>query len=43
MTIRCAEISVVAVIGCGENNFAKYCKAQIIEIDSLNKQVKIIL
>ena len=42
MTTRYAEMSIVAVIGCGENNFSKYYKAKIIEIDSLNKQVKII-
>lgn len=42
MAIRCAEMGIAAVIGCGENNFAKYCKATHIEIDSLNKQVKIL-
>ena len=43
MAIRCAEMGIPAVIGCGENNFSKYSKAQNIEIDASNKQVKILL
>ncbi|MBT7296753.1 hypothetical protein HN836_03780 [Candidatus Woesearchaeota archaeon] len=42
MAIRCAEMGIPAVIGCGENNFSRYCKAQNIEIDGSNKQVKIL-
>lgn len=42
MAIRCAELGIPAVIGCGENNFIKYCKAQNIEIDASSKQVKIL-
>jgi glutamine kinase len=42
MAIRCAEMGIPAVIGCGENSFSKYCKSTHIEIDSLNKQVKIL-
>jgi len=42
MSIRCAEMGIPAVIGCGENNFSQYCKAQYIEIDALNKQVKVL-
>jgi glutamine kinase len=42
MAIRCAEMGIPAVIGCGENNFTKYCKVQNIEIDASNKQVKIL-
>lgn len=42
MAIRCAEMGIPAVIGCGENNFLKYSSATILEINSLNKQLKII-
>jgi glutamine kinase len=42
MAIRCAEMGIPAVIGCGESNFSKYCKAQNIEIDASNKQVKLL-
>ena len=42
MAIRCAELGIPAVIGCGENNFAQYTKANILSIDALNKQVKIL-
>jgi len=42
MAIRCAEMGIPAVIGCGEKKFSKYCKAQNIEIDALNKQVKVL-
>ena len=42
MAIRCAELGIPAVIGCGENLFNKYKKANFLEIDALNKQVKII-
>ena len=42
MAIRCAEMGIPAVIGCGENNFERYCKAKNIEIDASNKQVKIL-
>jgi phosphohistidine swiveling domain-containing protein len=42
MAIRCAEMGIPAVIGCGEHNFHKYSQATHIEIDALNKQVKII-
>jgi phosphohistidine swiveling domain-containing protein len=42
MAIRCAELNIPAVIGCGENLFGTLKEANIIEIDSLNKQVKII-
>lgn len=43
MAIRCAEMGIPAVIGCGESNFAKYINAKRITIDALNKQVKVIL
>ena len=42
MAIRCAEMGIPAVIGCGENSFVKYCSAKIVEIDAENKQVKIL-
>ena len=42
MAIRCAEMGIPAVIGCGENSFAKYCNTINIEIDALNKQVRIL-
>jgi len=42
MAIRCAEMSIPAVIGCGEVNFAKYSRSKNIEIDAGNKQVSIL-
>ena len=42
MAIRCAELGIPAVIGCGENSFTKYEQARVIEIDASNKQVKIL-
>jgi phosphoenolpyruvate-protein kinase (PTS system EI component) len=42
MAIRCAEMGIPAIIGCGESSFHKYHNAQIIEIDALNRQVKIL-
>lgn len=42
MAIRCAEMGIPAVIGCGENRFGQYCQARNIEIDASNKQVKIL-
>ena len=43
MAIRCAEMGIPAVIGCGESSFTKYNSAKKIRIDALNKQVKVIL
>ena len=43
MAIRCAEMGIPAVIGCGESNFDLYCKSSVVEIDALNKQVRIVL
>ena len=43
MAIRCAEMGIPAVIGCGENKFKEYCKAKNIKIDASNKQIKILL
>ena len=42
MAIRSAELGIPAAIGCGERLFEKYRKANILEIDAANKQVKIL-
>lgn len=42
MAIRCAELGIPAVIGVGESNFSKWKNAKVLEINCLNKQVKII-
>jgi hypothetical protein len=42
MTIRCAEIGLPAVIGAGEKNFSRWSTARILEINCLNRQVRII-
>lgn len=42
MAIRCAEIGIPAVIGCGENMFGKYLQAKVLTVDAGNRQVKII-
>ena len=42
MAIRCAELGIPAVIGCGQRDFSLYRKASVLSIDSLNKQVKVI-
>ena len=42
MAIRCAEMGIPAVIGCGEQSFSKYSNAKFIEIDALNKQVRLL-
>lgn len=42
MAIRCAELQIPAIIGCGENLFNIYIKTNILNIDAANKQVKII-
>ena len=39
MAIRCAELGIPAIIGCGENAFKRYCLAKNIEIDAANKKV----
>lgn len=40
MAIRCAELQIPAVIGCGEKNFADWSKSKILSIDCGNRQVK---
>lgn len=42
MSIRCAELGIPAVIGCGEKMFTKYKNAHTLYIDSANQQVKIL-
>lgn len=42
MAIRCLEHNIPAVIGVGEKNFNELKQAELIEIDALNKQVRII-
>ena len=42
MAIRCSELGIPAIIGCGENFFSKYCSANNLEIDAANKSVIIL-
>lgn len=42
MAIRCAELGIPAVIGCGENAFKRYILEKNLEIDAANKQVTIL-
>jgi hypothetical protein len=42
MAIRCAELGIPAVIGCGEQNFNQWAKARTLDIDCSLRQVKII-
>lgn len=42
MAIRCAELRLPAIIGCGENNYKMWSTANTLEIDCGNKLVKII-
>lgn len=42
MAIRCAELKIPAVIGCGEQNFALWSTANMLDIDCVNKQVNIV-
>ena len=42
MAIRCAELSIPAAVGCGEQNYSTWSKAALIEMDCENKQVRII-
>jgi len=42
MAVRCAELGIPAVIGAGEKKFNDWSKANVIEINALNKQVRIV-
>jgi len=43
MAIRCSELGIPAVIGAGESNFKLWSNAEILDIDSINQVVKVIL
>ena len=42
MAIRAAELNVPAVIGAGEAYFREWSRAQVLEIDCANKQVRVL-
>lgn len=42
MAVRCAELGIPAVIGAGEKNFENWSRANVLEIDTANKHVKIV-
>jgi len=42
MAIRAGELNIPAVIGCGEALYHQWSKAQIVDLDCANKQVRII-
>ncbi len=42
MAIRCAELGIPAVIGCGERNFQLWSKANSLNIDCANRLVKVL-
>lgn len=42
MSIRCAELGIPAIIGCGDKNFHHWKKAHCIDIDCANKAVSIV-
>jgi len=42
MAIRCAELGLPAVIGCGEQNYKLWSRSKKLEIDAVNKKVTII-
>ncbi len=42
MAIRCAELRLPAIIGCGESNYKMWSAANTLEIDCGNKLVKVI-
>ena len=39
MAIRCAELKIPAVIGCGEENFKKWSASSMLDLDCANRQV----
>jgi len=43
MSIRCAELGLPAVIGCGEYLFNEYKKANLLILDASNKKVTVIV
>ena len=42
MAIRCSELGIPAAIGCGEAIFENLINSNILEIDPVNKQIKIL-
>lgn len=42
MAIRAGELNIPAVIGVGEKQYQSYCKAKILEIDAMSKNVRIL-
>ncbi len=42
MAVRCAELGIPAVIGAGETNYTMWLNAKLLELDCLNKTVKVI-
>jgi phosphoenolpyruvate-protein kinase (PTS system EI component) len=42
MVIRCSELGLPAAIGVGEKTFNLICNADTVEIDSLNKTIRVI-
>jgi hypothetical protein len=42
MAIRCAELGIPAVIGCGEKMFCRYKKANFLQINAASKLVTVI-
>ena len=39
MAIRCAELGLPAVIGCGPKLFSEYSMSNVLEIDAVNQKV----
>lgn len=42
MAIRCAELKIPAVIGCGEENFKRWASSSILDIDCANRSVRVV-
>jgi hypothetical protein len=42
MAIRCSELGIPAVIGCGERDFNTYNNASLLELSAGNKKVTVL-
>lgn len=42
MAIRCAELGIPAAIGCGEALFNSLAKSKVIQIDALNRNIRVL-
>jgi hypothetical protein len=42
MAIRCAELRIPAVIGCGEQNFYRWARCSRLDLDCANRQVQVL-